>query len=107
MLAFFIPIVGITVVGGLFYLIWRLRLALYNPYYKMVDCYYCRDENGKSQGWLELFNDAEYQGKVGYHPATRINGNVIACPVCGATGKVAESEEAERGEGSAASHLNP
>jgi hypothetical protein len=56
------------------------------------DCWYCVDENGKPQGWLELFNDVEYQGKIGYWPATRINGNVIPCPVCGGNRVVTESD---------------
>jgi hypothetical protein len=83
---------GVSIVAAITWLIRRLGCSNIHPkkrwQYKFVDCWYCMDENGKSQGWLELFNSAEHQGKTGYWPATRINGNVIACPACGATGKV-------------------
>jgi DNA-directed RNA polymerase subunit RPC12/RpoP len=87
---FFIVVAIAIGLAGYFGLL-NFTLVSENYNYDQVNCDYCQDENGKSQGWLELFNWAEDQGKTGYLPATRINGNVIACPKCGGQKMISQS----------------
>ena len=79
----FCGVIGSAISLAAYFQLKRFIVVSQDPNYQPVDCYYCVNAKGKPQGWLELFNSAEYQGRTGYVPATRINGNVIPCPVCG------------------------